>query len=225
MTDLKKICELLSGRLKGDPNHPILTISPLEKAGPAEIAFLAKPETDLACIRAGALIVAEGSEISYPNLVYVRSPYLAFAALLEHFFPRRRFSSGVDPRASVSQDAVLEPGVSVGPFSYVGDGARIGENTEIHAGVAIYPGVKIGRDCLIYSRAVIRENVEIGNHVIIQPGAVIGGDGFGFARAPDGTPVKDPPGRQSDHRRFLRNRRQHLHRSVDIGGNGIEDHT
>jgi len=192
MTDLKKICELLAGRLKGDPNHPIRTISPLEKAGPDEVAFLAKPGMDPAGIRAGALIVQEGSSISYPNLVYVRSPYLAFAALLEHFFPRRRFNSGIDPQASVSKDAVLETGVSVGPFSYIGDGSRIGENTEIHAGVAIYAGVKIGRDCLIYSHAVIRENVEIGNHVIIQPGAVIGGDGFGFARAPDETPVKIP---------------------------------
>lgn len=192
MTNLKTICELLGGRMVGDPDHAVSTISPLEKAGPDEIAFVAKREIDPTGIKAGALIVQEGSPISYPNLIFVRSPYLAFAALLEYFYPRQRFNPGIDPRAGVSGNVVLGTGVSVGPFSYIADGSEIGDGTEIHAGVTIYPRVKIGRDCLIYSHAVIRENVEIGNHVIIQPGAVIGGDGFGFIREADGTPVKIP---------------------------------
>ena len=192
MTILKNICELLGGRMVGDPDKTISTISPLEKAGPDEIAFVAKREIDPTGIRAGALIVQEGSPISYPNVIFVRSPYLAFAALLEYFYPRQRFNSGIDPRAAVSGNAALGAGVSIGPFSYVADGSKIGDNTEIHAGVTIYPRVKIGHNCLIYSHAVIRENVEIGDHVIIQPGAVIGSDGFGFAREADGTPVKIP---------------------------------
>lgn len=192
MTNLKAICERLGGRLAGDPDKTVSTLSPLEKAGADEIAFVAKKEIDPTGIKAGALIVQEGSSISYPNLIFVRSPYLAFAALLEYFYPRQRFNSGVDPRAAVSGHAVLGSDVSIGPFSYVAGGSQIGDHTEIHAGVTIYPRVKIGRNCLIYSHTVIRENVEIGDHVIIQPGAVIGGDGFGFARDADGTPVKIP---------------------------------
>ena len=137
-------------------------------------------------------MVGRKSKLEYPNLIYVDEPYLAFARLLEHFFPHRRFSEGIDAKASVSKSAIIGENVSIGAFSYVGDGAAIGDRCEIHSGVKIYPDVKIGKNCLIFSNVVIREEVEIGDNVVIQPGAVIGADGFGFTRLSDGTPVKIP---------------------------------
>jgi UDP-3-O-[3-hydroxymyristoyl] glucosamine N-acyltransferase len=117
---------------------------------------------------------------------------VAFARLLDYFFPHYRFNEGIDTHASVSAGAVIGKNVSIGAFSFVGENTRIGENTEIHSGVNIYRNVTIGKNCLIYSNVVIREDVEIGDNVIIQPGAVIGADGFGFTRLKDGTPVKVP---------------------------------
>jgi UDP-3-O-[3-hydroxymyristoyl] glucosamine N-acyltransferase len=194
MPDLKEIAVLLGGELKGNGDLEIQGVQALSKAGPGEIAYVAKSREgiDLAPVRAGALIVASGSRLAYANRVVVPDPQLAFARLLEYFHPRRPFWTGVAENAFISEEANLAVDVSVGPFSYVGENSQIGDGTEIHAGVAIYRNVKIGRDCLIYSNVVIRENVEIGDRVIIHPGAVIGADGFGFGREADGSAVKIP---------------------------------
>jgi UDP-3-O-[3-hydroxymyristoyl] glucosamine N-acyltransferase len=194
MTNLKKLTEIVAGRLQGDPAREISGVQALKKAGHNEITYLAKGKEnlDLSDIKAGALIVAADSRINYPNLVHVADPQLAFARLLDFFHPRQPFCTGIAANASISEKARLADSVRIGPFSYVGANSQIGENTEIHAGVIIYHDVKIGRDCLIYSHVVIRENVEIGDRVIIHPGAVIGADGFGYGHNADGTPVKIP---------------------------------
>ena len=200
MPKLKEIADLLAGELIGDGSLDIAGVSALHRAGPADIAYVAmdKKNIDLSAVRAGALIVARGSGLSYPNLVLVADPHLAFARLLEHFHPRQPFWTGVAAdacvadNAFVSETARLANDVRVGPFSFIGDRSRIEAGTEIHAGVVIYRDVTIGRNCLIYANVVIRENVEIGDNVILHPGAVIGADGFGFGRTADGAAVKVP---------------------------------
>ncbi len=190
--NLKNISQLVEGELKGDPGFEIASINSLYKANENEITFSVKDDIKIETLKAGALIVGKNSRIVYPNLIYVQEPYLAFARLLEHFFPHRRFNAGIDENAYVAPGAVLCENVSLGAFAYVGENSQIGENTEIHTGVKIYRNVKIGKNCLIYANVVIREDVEIGDHVIIQPGAVIGADGFGFTRLQNGTPIKVP---------------------------------
>jgi UDP-3-O-[3-hydroxymyristoyl] glucosamine N-acyltransferase len=192
MPNLNELSQLVEGELKGDPAFEIITVNSLNKAAPTEIAFSIKDSIDVQSLRAGALVVGRNSRISYPNLIYVDEPYVAFARLLNYFFPYRRFNEGIDGQASIAANAIIGENVSIGPFSCVGENTRIGENSEIHSGVQIYRNVTIGKNCLIYSNVVIREEVEIGDNVIIQPGAVIGADGFGFTRLKDGTPVKVP---------------------------------
>lgn len=192
MTSLKKITEIINGELKGDPDFEITSVNSLSNARQDEIAFSDKDRLDTKSIKAGALIVRRNCSISHPNLIYVDYPYIAFASLLNLFFPHNRFNEGIDELACISKSAVMGKNVSVGAFSYIGDQSRIDHGTEIHAGVIIYPRVKIGEQCIIYSNVVIREEVEIGNRVIIQPGAIIGSDGFGFTRTSDGSVVKVP---------------------------------
>jgi UDP-3-O-[3-hydroxymyristoyl] glucosamine N-acyltransferase len=192
MPDLKEIAGWLGAELKGNGDLEIRGVQALSKAGPGDIAYVAREGIDLTPVRAGALIVASGSPLAYANRVLVPDPQLAFARLLEYFHPQRPFWTGVADNAFVSEKARLAVDVSIGPFSYVGENSQIGDGTEIHAGVIIYRDVKIGRNCLIYANVVIRENVEIGDRVIIHPGAVIGADGFGFGRTADGSAVKIP---------------------------------
>jgi UDP-3-O-[3-hydroxymyristoyl] glucosamine N-acyltransferase len=194
MPDLKEIAGWLGAELKGNGDLEIRGVQALSKAGPGDIAYVARSKEgiDLTPVRAGALIVASGSPLAYANRVLVPDPQLAFARLLEYFHPQRPFWTGVADNAFVSEKARLAVDVSIGPFSYVGENSQIGDGTEIHAGVIIYRDVKIGRNCLIYANVVIRENVEIGDRVIIHPGAVIGADGFGFGRTADGSAVKIP---------------------------------
>ncbi|MCP5052729.1 MAG: UDP-3-O-(3-hydroxymyristoyl)glucosamine N-acyltransferase [bacterium] len=192
MTSLKEIAKKINGELKGDPLFNIKSVNSIDHAGAEEITFCIKKTVDVETLSAGALIVGRKSTIEYGNLIYVDEPYLAFATLLDFFFPRQRFNEGIDANAVVAAGAVMGENVSIGAFSYVGEGTEIGDNCEIHSGVKIYRDVKIGKNCLIYSNVVIREEVEIGDNVVLQPGAVIGADGFGFTRLSDGTPVKIP---------------------------------
>ncbi len=192
MITLSEISRMVEGELKGDPGFKIQTVNSLHRAGAKEITFSIKNGIDTAALTAGALIVGRKSGLEYANLIYVDEPFIAFARLLEYFYPRRRFNEGIAPNASIAGDAVIGEDVSAGPFSFVGSNSVIGAGTEIHSGVALYHNVTVGRNCLIHANVVIREDVEIGDNVIIQPGAVIGADGFGFTRLKDGTPVKVP---------------------------------
>ena len=192
MNDLKALSELISGKLSGDPGLMIRAVNSLDKAGPDEIAIAVKPGMVTGKIRAGALVVTEDSGIGYPNLIYVRDPFVALSVLISHFFPPERFSTGVGRFVSIAESADIGENTSIGDFSYVGENTVIGSDCEIHSGVKIYNNVKIGARALIYSNVVIREDVVIGDNVVIQPGAVIGSDGFGFARDGEGKPVKIP---------------------------------
>lgn len=193
MPKLKEIAALLNGELLGNGELEIAGVQSLPRAGPGEIAYVARGNDAAAAgSRAGALVVARGSGVEHANRVLVADPQLAFALLLRHFHPRQPLWRGVSPAASVAASAVLGAGASVAPFAFIGEECRIGERTEIHPGATVYRDVVIGRDCLIYANAVIREGARIGDNVIIHPGAVIGADGFGFGRAVDGTAVKVP---------------------------------
>lgn len=192
MISLKQLSQQVNGKLVGDPEYIICSVNAIDNAGKDEISFAAKDTINLTQVNAGALMVQRESQLQYPNLVYVENPYVAFAQLLEFFFPHKRFNEGVDPKAHVADSARIGENVSAGAFAYIGEECIIGDNTEIHSGVKIYPRVTIGKNCLIYANVVIREDVEIGDNVVIQPGAVIGADGFGFARLDDQTPVKIP---------------------------------
>ena len=192
MPKLRQLCQLVNGSLKGDPDLEIQSVNSLYQAGADEISFAAKDSIRIEEVQAGALIVSKQSMINYSNLILVEDPYIAFAELMNHFYPHHRFNQEVDKQAFVSPTAQLAANVSIGVFSFVGEHTTIGENSEIHAGVKIYNNVKIGKNCIIYSNVVVAENVEIGDHVIIHPGAVIGADGFGFQRTKEGTPIKIP---------------------------------
>jgi len=189
--ELKVLADLVQGEVQGNPRYPIRALNAVDKAGPEEISFLV-PGKKVSNLRAGALLVAHDSPLEYPNLVRVDSPAIAFARLLEFFYPGEPFWQGISDQAVISPEARLGREVSVGPFSSVGKDTEIGDGTEIHAGVIIYRRVRIGKGCTLYSNVVIREEVEIGDHVVIHAGAVIGADGFGFQRKKNGKFVKVP---------------------------------
>ncbi|MBN2346561.1 MAG: UDP-3-O-(3-hydroxymyristoyl)glucosamine N-acyltransferase [Candidatus Aminicenantes bacterium] len=194
MPDLKEIADWIGGTLLGDATLEIHGVQALQRAGPDEIAYVARGREDVdpSGLRAGALLVASDSDLPYANRILVADPQLAFARLLDRFHPRHPFWTGIAANAHVCPGAQLEENVRLGPFSFIGENSRIGAGTEIHSGVAVYRDVTIGRDCLIYANVVIRENVVIGDRVIIHPGAVIGADGFGFGRTTEGAAVKIP---------------------------------
>jgi UDP-3-O-[3-hydroxymyristoyl] glucosamine N-acyltransferase len=176
--------------------HRISGIAPLDRAGPAELAFLdnARYADDLAVTRAGACLLSarfEGRAPGELNVLRAREPYRAFVQVARALFPDAlRPSSlfaaqGSAPGAVVHASARLESGVTIDPGAIVGPGAEIGAGTVIAANAVVGPGVRIGRDSLIGAGSSVVHAL-IGDRVIVHPGCRIGQDGFGFVMGPGG---------------------------------------
>ena len=191
---LREIAERLDCRLEGDGETEIRRVAGIEDAGPGDLTFFtnSKYARALRNTRASAVILADTAEAAPCAMLRVRQPYLAFAKAVALFADDERPAPGIHRLAEVDSTAVVAPDASIGPFTVVGGGARIGARTVVHPHVTIGAGAQIGDDCVIHSRASVRERVQIGRRVILQDGAVVGSDGFGFARRADGTHHKIP---------------------------------
>jgi acetyltransferase-like isoleucine patch superfamily enzyme len=96
--------------------------------------------------------------------------------------------SGIHPKAIVSDKAILENDVEIGPYAVIGD-ACIGAGSIIHPHVVIYDGVHLGRGVEVFPGAFIGKEprgagntarapefarrIEIGDECSIGPHAVI----------------------------------------------------
>ncbi|MEE8574378.1 MAG: acyl-ACP--UDP-N-acetylglucosamine O-acyltransferase [Thermodesulfobacteriota bacterium] len=56
----------------------------------------------------------------------------------------------IDPTALVHATAEMDSGVTIGPYTVIGEGVRIGKNTNIHSHVLIDKWTTIGADCEIF---------------------------------------------------------------------------
>jgi UDP-3-O-[3-hydroxymyristoyl] glucosamine N-acyltransferase len=191
---LRELAERLGCRLEGDGRVEIRRVAGLDQAEEGDVAFFAnrKYAPALRRTRASAVIIGEDEPPAPCAMLRTKHPYLVFADALSLFFPANHPPRGVDALGFVAPDASLGRDVSIGAFSSVGHGARIGDRTVIYPNVYVGAGAVIGDDCLIHSHAAVRERCVIGNRVVVQNGAVIGSDGYGFVRRPDGTHQKIP---------------------------------
>lgn len=191
---LSELAERLGCLLEGDGEIDVARVATLEQAGAGDLTFLANPKylSQLPHTRASAIILAPGVNGAPCAALRTPNPYLAFARATALLHPQPRPAPGVHPTAIVARDAVLEPDVSIGPYVVIGDGARIGARSIVHAHTVIGAGATLGPDCVVHARVSIRERVQIGARVVVQDGAVIGSDGFGFAPRGDGTYEKIP---------------------------------
>ncbi|HTF92782.1 MAG TPA: UDP-3-O-(3-hydroxymyristoyl)glucosamine N-acyltransferase [Verrucomicrobiae bacterium] len=185
---LGELAKLVGGQVFGDSSILISKVAAIDEAGVGEISFLSNPRYQrfLSQCRASAVIVPPGiarESRSPAHLSYLEaaSPYLAFAKILQLFFPTPEFDAGVSLNAHVDVSAKLAAGITVGPNVYVGPRARIGRGSVIFPGVFIGADVQIGSDCVLHPNVVIRESCRIGDRVILHAGVVIGSDGFGYA--------------------------------------------
>ncbi len=191
---LAELADRLTCQLEGDGDLEVYRVAGIEQACVGDLTFVANPRYAplLRTTRATAVIV--GPEAPPAPCATLRSlhPYLAFADAVGLFVEDVSPPAGVDPLASVADDATVSADVSIGPFVRIGAGASVGKGTVIHSHSSVGPGVVIGESCLIHSHVAVREHVVLGARVVVQDGAVIGSDGFGFARRPDGSHQKIP---------------------------------
>ena len=171
-------------------------IAPLDRASPADLAFMQNPKFagQFAVTRAGICLTTEKFAAKAPVHVAVLvtpAPYRAFVAVAQRLYPGAMRpsslfeASGVSAGALVHPTARLESGVVIDPAAVIGPRAEIGAGTVIGPGAVIGPDVRIGRDCVVGAGATIVHAL-IGDRVIIHAGARIGQDGFGYLPGPAG---------------------------------------
>jgi UDP-3-O-[3-hydroxymyristoyl] glucosamine N-acyltransferase len=120
------------------------------------------------------------------------NPYLAFARVLEWFYPPYTPPVGIHPTAVIAPTARVGASAYIGPYAVIDEHVVIGDHARIFAHVVIYPNVQIGHEFTAHAGVVVREGTKIGDRVVLQAGVVIGGDGFGYVPLPDGSAYKIP---------------------------------
>jgi UDP-3-O-[3-hydroxymyristoyl] glucosamine N-acyltransferase len=194
---LDEIAALVGATLPATPGHGrrIVSVAPLDTAGPADLTFFDKPRFAAVAAKthAGACLTTAALAGRLPASVaalVVAEPFHAFVAVARRLFPQALrpsslYEAGGIVGAHVHPQARLESGVIVDPGAVIGPRAEIGTGSIIGAGAVIGADVRVGRDCAVGAGAVI-SNALIGDRVIIHPGCKIGQDGFGFVMSGKG---------------------------------------
>ncbi len=158
----------------------IVGVAPLDRAGPADVAFLGDKKflPALRASKAGVCFTSEvfAAEVPEGCLALVTPRPQAAWAMTAAALHEPRFHDV--STSNVHPDAELEDGVHVAPNVTISAGARIGRGTRIAPGAVIGPGVAIGRDCEIGPNATISFAL-LGDRVKIYAGVRIGEAGFG----------------------------------------------
>jgi len=183
--NLSELAERFNLKFKGNANHTINGVAPLEKATQNQLSFLAnsKYTSQLYDTKAGVVVVSENMSSKFNgNTLIAKEPYVAFAKIASLFQTNTQSLSGIHASAVIAKSAIIADNVSIGPFSIIGENCTIKSGTVLEARATIGNNCYIGENCIIKPNVVIAHDCTIGDRVIIHPGAIIGSDGFGLAR-------------------------------------------
>ncbi len=183
---LQELTAKIDGRLVGDGDVVISTVSSLGDAGEQAVSFLSDDRyaDQLSQTKAAAVIVPKDFEIESPPvaLIYVANVDEALIKTLTLFAPEADVpSAGVHPTAFVDPTAVLSGDVAVGPQAIIGANVTIGPGSIISAGCVIGRDVAVGDNCHLWPNVTVHWGCNLGNSVIIHSGTVIGTDGYGYS--------------------------------------------
>lgn len=181
-----EIAAAVGGAVRGDPDHRVTGVAPLDRAGPAEITFLGSPKYAkmMAECRAGAVLVSpELADTPGPcaNRIVVAKPHDAMIALLPRLYraPERPFV-GVHATAVVDPSAHLDGDVCVEAYAVIGAGARVAAGCWIGPHVVLGAGVQLGADTRLFAHVTVYPGARIGARCALHSGVRIGSDGFGY---------------------------------------------
>jgi UDP-3-O-[3-hydroxymyristoyl] glucosamine N-acyltransferase len=202
----------VGGEVEGDGDVELQAVRPLGEAGPADLSFLSNRRyyRQLKTSRAGAVLIDRTTDAHGRTVIRCDDPYPAFARCLALFHPLPWPAPGVDPRAAVAADAVVE-GATVEAFAFVGPGARVGRGSWIESGAYVGAGAEVGEACRLMPHSVVAAGCLVGDRVWLNPGAILGGEGLGFAPSPAG------------HLKIPQTGRVVIEDDVEIGANSCVD--
>ena len=190
------IAALVGGTLQGGADPDLTGVAPLDRAGPADLSFLAHPRY-LAYVdasAAGGLLVAPALAERAPDgraRIVVRDVHRALAAILPRLYPQAPPRPGIHQTAVIAAGVRLGEQVSIGAHVVIGEGARIGARATVGAHSVIGAGCDVGEDAVLHPTVTLYPNVRVGARSILHAGVRAGVDGFGYVFA-DGEHRKVP---------------------------------
>ena len=197
------IAAALGAELVGREDLAIVSVDPIDRAGPRSLTFIrsAGYAGRWAGCGAAAALVSRGIEVAGHDaaaraLLVVDDADLALIRLLELAAEQTagpRPAPGVHPSAVVEAGATAAPGAHIGPGCVVQAEAEIGEGAALVAQVFVGRSARIGPGATLHPGVRVLERCEIGAGAIIHANTVIGADGFGYRPAPDGRGLRKIP--------------------------------
>ena len=180
---LKKINQIIDGRLIGNQDTLITGVSSIDLAKKGDISFI-KDESLIHKVletNASAVVVHRPVEETEKALIIVEKPFLAFTKFLQIVSDQKKSQECIiHESAKIAKTVSLGEEISIGAHVVIDESAKIGNNVTIYPNVFIGKRSAIGNNCTIYPNVTIREDVIMGDRVIIHSGTTIGGDGFGY---------------------------------------------
>lgn len=161
------IAALVGGVLDG-PDRLVTRVSPLDTAGPDDLAYLDRGT------RGQAGVHLARAPLPGATTIVVADPLAAFVRVLLACFPD-------EAAPAVAPPSLAHPGAFVHPTAHVG-------------AATLHPGVVVGADCVVgdgtvlFPHVVLYPRTRIGRACRIHAGAVLGADGFRYhpSAGPDG---------------------------------------
>jgi UDP-3-O-[3-hydroxymyristoyl] glucosamine N-acyltransferase len=192
----KTVADFLNGKVEGNPDEKVSSVSPIEKGKKGTLAFLANPKYAQYIYTTEASVVLVSNDFKAEQevkttLIRVDDAYKAFASLLDLYQSTVPQKTGIEPKASISNTAKVGENCYVGDFAFIGENAKIGNNVKIYPQVYVGDNVSVGDNTILYPGVKVYHSCSLGKNCIIHAGTVIGSDGFGFA--PTGESFKKIP--------------------------------
>ena len=183
MQTLADLATLVGGTPVGDPQIPISGVSEIQRGKAGTITFLSnlKYKRYAATTCASAIITSDESLLMGKPGIIVSNPQLAVVKILQVFHPQKEKStSGIHSTAVIDPAAELGKEVTVGAFTVIESGAKIGDGTRIGPQCFVGAEATLGNECILFPGVNIYSRCVLGKRVIVHSGTVIGSDGFGF---------------------------------------------
>lgn len=186
----QQICQLLGGKLEGNPDAKVSKLAKIEEGEPGALTFLANPKYTpfIYTTKATIAIVNDNfvaEQAIAATLIRVPDAYQAFCKLLEVYNQIQLDKKGIEQPSYIATSAKMGADVYVGAFAYIGNNAVIGNNVKIYPQVYIGDNVVIKDNTTLFAGVKIYSDCLIGANCTIHSGVIIGGDGFGFAPSND----------------------------------------
>ncbi|MBN1650189.1 MAG: UDP-3-O-(3-hydroxymyristoyl)glucosamine N-acyltransferase [Bacteroidales bacterium] len=181
-----QIAKALNGKVEGDKNTEVQTLSKIEEGIAGSLSFLANPKYTPFIYETKASIVIvnddfKASKAINCTLIRVKDAYSAFSQLLEMYNQVKMNKTGISKQAAIAETAKIGENVYIGEFVVIGDNAVIADHAKLYPQTYVGENCKIGENTTLFAGVKIYSDCVIGKNCTLHAGAVIGSDGFGFA--------------------------------------------